>query len=209
VLLNWKTFKFIRYLGATSKQWFSGLWYWQLCVPVGVGFTHCLISNIFIKPCVGNSLRQYFYLMYQVHYFKCFLLSINKLVNFRQCVKPTPTGTHNCQYQSPIKPKFGWLPIRISCRSGATCLPASVVVERHVYLILNLGDESQPVPRASKQSCSTLHNFSWTPWYHGKNKLHFYEMMSALYWTNPLNWIYIVLAHSSQVDMSLHYDTRR
>ena len=75
--------------------------------------------------------------------------------------------------------------------------------------ILNLGDESQPVPRASKQSCTTLQNFSWSSWYHGKNKLHFYEMMSALYWTNPLNWIFIVLAHSSQVDMSLHYDTRR
>jgi hypothetical protein len=84
----------------------------------------------------------------------------------------------------------------------------------HFFVIIfnsnpKFGEESQPVPRASKQSCSTLQNFSWSPWYHGKNKSYFYEMMSALYWTNPLNWIFIVLAHSSQVDMSLHYDTGR
>ena len=45
--------------------------------------------------------------------------------SLRQSVKPTSTGTHSCLYQNPIKPKLGWLPIRISCRSGATCLPVN------------------------------------------------------------------------------------
>jgi hypothetical protein len=44
--------------------------------------------------------------------------------------------------------------------------------------------------------------------YHGENKLIFNEMMmrSALYQTNTLNWILLVLAHwnnSPRVDMSL------
>jgi hypothetical protein len=48
--------------------------------------------------------------------------------------------------------------------------------------------------------------------YHGENKLIFNEMMmsSALYKTNTLSWIFIVLAHwnnSLRVDMSLHLDT--
>ena len=51
--------------------------------------------------------------------------------------------------------------------------------------------------------------------YYGKNKWHFDEMMmmmkmSALYKTNTLSWIIIVLAHwnnSPLVDMSLHLDS--
>jgi hypothetical protein len=48
--------------------------------------------------------------------------------------------------------------------------------------------------------------------YHGENKLIFNEMMmrSALFLTNKLSWIVIVLAHwnnSPGVDMSLHSDT--
>jgi len=49
--------------------------------------------------------------------------------------------------------------------------------------------------------------------YHGENKLIFNErmmMMAALFWTNMLSWIFIVLAHwknNLQVDMSLHSDT--
>ena len=49
--------------------------------------------------------------------------------------------------------------------------------------------------------------------YYGENKLIFNEMMmmmSALYSTNTLSWIFIMLAHwnnSSRVDMSLHSDT--
>jgi hypothetical protein len=48
--------------------------------------------------------------------------------------------------------------------------------------------------------------------YHGENNLYFNEMMtmSALYETNVLSWIFIVLAHwnnNSLVDMSLHLDT--
>ena len=47
--------------------------------------------------------------------------------------------------------------------------------------------------------------------YHGKNNLHFDEMlmMSALYYTNRLHWIFIVLApwNIQLVDMSLHSDT--
>ena len=45
--------------------------------------------------------------------------------------------------------------------------------------------------------------------YHGENKLIFNEMMmrSALYYTNTLSWIFIVLANSPRVDMSLHLDT--
>jgi len=47
--------------------------------------------------------------------------------------------------------------------------------------------------------------------YHGENKLHFNEiMMSALYYTNTLSWILIVLVHPNnnpRVDMSLHSDT--
>jgi hypothetical protein len=44
--------------------------------------------------------------------------------------------------------------------------------------------------------------------YHGENKLIFNEMMmrSALYQTNTLSWIFIVLApwnNSLQIDMSL------
>ena len=47
--------------------------------------------------------------------------------------------------------------------------------------------------------------------YHGENKLIFNEMMmrSALFKTNMLSWILIVLAHwnnSPRVDMSLHSD---
>jgi hypothetical protein len=45
-----------------------------------------------------------------------------------------------------------------------------------------------------------------------ENKLIFNEMMmrSALYWTNTLSWIFIVLAHwnnSPRVDMSVNSDT--
>ena len=52
--------------------------------------------------------------------------------------------------------------------------------------------------------------------YHGENKLSFNEMMmimimrSALFQTNNLSWIFIVLSHgnnSPQKDMSLHSDT--
>jgi hypothetical protein len=47
--------------------------------------------------------------------------------------------------------------------------------------------------------------------YHGENKLIFNEMMmrSALYETNTLSWMFIVLAHwnSPLVDMSFHLDT--
>jgi hypothetical protein len=48
--------------------------------------------------------------------------------------------------------------------------------------------------------------------YHGENKLIFNEMVmrSALYLTNMLSWIFIVLAHwnnSLQIDMSPHSDT--
>jgi hypothetical protein len=48
--------------------------------------------------------------------------------------------------------------------------------------------------------------------YHDENNLHFDEMiiMSALYYTNTLSWILIVLAHwnnSLWVDMSIHLDT--
>ena len=48
--------------------------------------------------------------------------------------------------------------------------------------------------------------------YHGENKLIFNEMMmrSALFLTNTLSWILIVLAHwnnSPRIDMSLHLDT--
>ena len=47
---------------------------------------------------------------------------------------------------------------------------------------------------------------------YGENKLIINEMMmrSALFWTNTLNWIFIVLAHwnnSPRVEMSLHSDT--
>ena len=47
--------------------------------------------------------------------------------------------------------------------------------------------------------------------FHGENKLIFNEMMmrSALYSTNALSWIFIVLSHwnnSPRVDMSLHSD---
>ena len=49
--------------------------------------------------------------------------------------------------------------------------------------------------------------------YHGKNKLDFDEMMmmSNLYFTNTLSWIFIVLVpwnNSPRIDMSLHSDTR-
>jgi len=48
--------------------------------------------------------------------------------------------------------------------------------------------------------------------YHGENKLIFNEMMmrSALYQTNTLSWIFIVLAHwnnSPLIDMLPHSDT--
>ena len=48
--------------------------------------------------------------------------------------------------------------------------------------------------------------------YHGENKLMFNKMMmrSALFYTNTLRWMLIVLAHwnnSPRVDMSLHSDT--
>jgi hypothetical protein len=48
--------------------------------------------------------------------------------------------------------------------------------------------------------------------YHGENKLIFNEMMmrSALYYTNMLSWIFIVLAHwnnSPWIDMSPLSDT--
>ena len=49
--------------------------------------------------------------------------------------------------------------------------------------------------------------------YHGENKLIFNEMMimmSTLYKTNMLSWIFLVLTHwnnSPRVDMSLHSDT--
>ena len=48
--------------------------------------------------------------------------------------------------------------------------------------------------------------------YHGENNLIFNErvMRSALFKTNTLSWIFVVLAHSSnspRVDMSLHSDT--
>ena len=48
--------------------------------------------------------------------------------------------------------------------------------------------------------------------YHGENKLIFNEMMmrAALFYTNTLSWIFIVLAHwnnKPRVDMSLHSDT--
>jgi len=48
--------------------------------------------------------------------------------------------------------------------------------------------------------------------YHGENKLILNEMMirSALYQTNTLSWIFIVLVHWNNipwVDMSLHSDT--
>ena len=48
--------------------------------------------------------------------------------------------------------------------------------------------------------------------YHGANKLIFSEMMmlSALYYTKTLSWIFIVLAHwnnSPRIDTSLHSDT--
>jgi hypothetical protein len=48
--------------------------------------------------------------------------------------------------------------------------------------------------------------------YHGENKLIFNEMMtrSALYYTNTLSWIFIVLDNwnnSPRIDMSLHSDT--
>ena len=46
-----------------------------------------------------------------------------------------------------------------------------------------------------------------TQLYHGENKLIFNEMMmkSALYYTNTLSWIFILLAHwnnSPRIDMS-------
>ena len=112
------------------------------------------------------------------------------------------------RYICPGEPRRGpWISVGLHSLTQTHFSPHFVVA------IFNsnpkFGEESQPVPRASKQSCSTLQNVSWSPWYHGKNKLHFYEMMSALYWTNPLSWIFIVLAHwkfSTQVDMSLHYD---
>jgi len=48
--------------------------------------------------------------------------------------------------------------------------------------------------------------------YHGEIKLDLDEMMmmSALFQTNTLSWIFIVLAHwnnSPEVDISLHWDT--
>ena len=48
--------------------------------------------------------------------------------------------------------------------------------------------------------------------YHGEKKLIFNEMMmrSALYYTNTLSWIFVVLAHlnnSLRVEMSLLLDT--
>ena len=46
--------------------------------------------------------------------------------------------------------------------------------------------------------------------YYGENKLHFNEMMSALYETNTFSWIFIVLAHwnnSPRLDMSLNSNT--
>jgi hypothetical protein len=48
--------------------------------------------------------------------------------------------------------------------------------------------------------------------YHGENKLIFKEMMtrSALYKTNTLSWIFIVLAHwnnSLRIDKSPHSNT--
>jgi hypothetical protein len=47
--------------------------------------------------------------------------------------------------------------------------------------------------------------------YHGENKLIFNEMMkSALFYTNTLSWIFIVLAYwnnSPRVDMSPYSDT--
>ena len=62
---------------------------------------------------------------------------------------------------------------------------------------------------------SLMFNAKWAIWqlYHGL-KLHFDEMimmMSTLYKTNTLSWIFIVLPHqwnySAWVDMSLHSDT--
>ena len=48
--------------------------------------------------------------------------------------------------------------------------------------------------------------------YHGENKLHFDKMMmmSALYWTNTLMWMFIDLSqwnNSPRVDTSIHSDT--
>jgi len=48
--------------------------------------------------------------------------------------------------------------------------------------------------------------------YHGDNKLIFNKMMmrSALFYTNTLSWIFIVLTHwnnNQWIDMSLHLNT--
>jgi len=54
-----------------------------------------------------------------------------------------------------------------------------------------------------------LNNSADLQLYHGGYKLHFNEMMSILYYTNTLSWIFIELAHwnnSPRVDMSLHLD---
>ena len=56
-------------------------------------------------------------------------------------------------------------------------------------------------------------NVQWTFWqlYCGKNKLNFDEMiMSALYWTNTLSYIFIVVtlwSNGMRVDISLHSNT--
>ena len=63
-----------------------------------------------------------------------------------------------------------------------------------------------------------LFNTKWAMFelYHGNNNYHFNDvscvLMSAVYYTNMHNWIFIVLAHwnnRQQIDMSLHLDTDR
>ena len=55
-----------------------------------------------------------------------------------------------------------------------------------------------------------LFNANFFQTYYGENKIHFAEMMSALYYTNMHSWIILVLVHwnnSPWVVMWVHSDT--
>jgi len=79
------------------------------------------------------------------------------------------------------------------------------LVQRTYVFVLGLSWVSEWVIIVERQ----LSNLSTISWW---EQVIFNEMimMSALFWTSTLSWIFIVLAHwdnSPRVDMSLHSDT--
>jgi hypothetical protein len=114
---------------------------------------------------------------------------------------------------------YDWSPyFQSAIHEYRVCLNGTAIMQKKVWRyqrdnqrVVNRSTDNTMVNRASEWLLFNA-NSAIFHLYHGETKLIYNEMMMrhALYQTNTLSWIFIVLAHwnnNPQIDMSSHSDT--